>query len=101
MLVSIATDACHPQVNGVVRTLTSLARSATRSGVNIDFLSPDGFPAVPLPSYPELRLAGPGQPQIAQRIDEHRPDETCYRRWADSGGTASLAGELARVCRKE
>ena len=28
MRILIATDAWHPQVNGVVRTLTSLARSA-------------------------------------------------------------------------
>src|SRR5215472_11528200 len=74
MRVLIATDAWHPQVNGVVRTLTSLARSARSFGVNIDFLSPDGFPTIPLPSYPELRLALPGQRQIAQRIDQYRPD---------------------------
>ena len=30
MRVLIATDAWHPQVNGVVRTLTSLAASAQR-----------------------------------------------------------------------
>jgi len=74
MRVLIATDAWHPQVNGVVRTLTSLARSTRSFGVNIDFLSPDGFPTIPLPSYPELRLALPGQRQIAQRIDQYRPD---------------------------
>ena len=74
MRVLIATDAWHPQVNGVVRTLTSLARSARSFGVNIDFLSPDGFPTIPLPSYSELRLALPGQRQIARRIDQYRPD---------------------------
>src|SRR4029077_20890686 len=43
MRVLVATDAWHPQVNGVVRTLTSLARSAQALGVSIDLLSPDGF----------------------------------------------------------
>ncbi len=33
MRVLVATDAWHPQVNGVVRTLTSLARSAQALGV--------------------------------------------------------------------
>jgi glycosyltransferase involved in cell wall biosynthesis len=74
MRVLIATDAWHPQVNGVVRTLTSLARSAKALGVDVDFLSPDGFPTVPLPTYPGLRLALPSRSQIARRIEQARPD---------------------------
>ncbi len=74
MRVLIATDAWHPQVNGVVRTLTSLARSAKTLGVEIEFLSPDGFPSVPLPTYPDIRLALTSSRQIARRIDQHRPD---------------------------
>src|SRR4051794_22670644 len=65
MRVLVATDAWHPQVNGVVRTLTSLARSAQTLGVSIDFLSPDGFRTVPVPTYPGLRLALPSRGQIA------------------------------------
>jgi glycosyltransferase involved in cell wall biosynthesis len=74
MRVLIATDAWHPQVNGVVRTLTALARSARGFGVNIDFLSPDGFPTLPVPTYPELRVALPGPRQIARRIEQSKPD---------------------------
>ncbi|HWV40891.1 glycosyltransferase family 1 protein [Pseudorhodoplanes sp.] len=74
MRVLIATDAWHPQVNGVVRTLTSLARSAKTLGVEVEFLSPDGFPTVPLPSYPGLRLALPGGREIARRIEQAKPD---------------------------
>ncbi|WP_036260795.1 glycosyltransferase family 4 protein [Methylocapsa aurea] len=74
MRVLIATDAWHPQVNGVVRTLTSLARSARSLGVTIDFLSPEGFPSVPLPTDPGLRLALPGRREVALRIEQARPD---------------------------
>src|SRR5258708_22513757 len=74
MRVLIATDAWHPQVNGVVRTLTSLARSAKSLGVDVDFLSPEGFRTVPLPTYPGLRLALPGRSRIARRIDQAGPD---------------------------
>jgi 1,2-diacylglycerol 3-alpha-glucosyltransferase/glucuronosyltransferase len=74
MRVLIATDAWHPQVNGVVRTLTALARSAKSLGVDVEFLSPDGFPTVPLPTYPGLRLALPGRSQIARRVDQAGPD---------------------------
>ena len=43
MGVLVATDAWHPQVNGVVRTLTSVAHSARALGVQLEFLSPEGF----------------------------------------------------------
>jgi glycosyltransferase involved in cell wall biosynthesis len=74
MRVLVATDAWHPQVNGVVRTLTSLARSARNLGVSIEFLSPDGFRTVPVPTYPGLRLALPSRRQIARRIETANPD---------------------------
>lgn len=74
MRVLIATDAWSPQVNGVVRTLTSLARTARSLGVNVEFLSPDGFPTVPVPTYPGLRLAVPSRRHVAQRIEDARPD---------------------------
>ena len=74
MRVLIATDAWHPQVNGVVRTLTSLARSLRGLGVTVDFLSPEGFPSLPLPTYPGLRLALPSSHEIARRIVQAGPD---------------------------
>jgi glycosyltransferase involved in cell wall biosynthesis len=74
MRVLIATDAWHPQVNGVVRTLTSLAKAAKGLGVEIEFLSPEGFPSVQLPTYPGLRLALPSRKRIAERIEQVKPD---------------------------
>jgi glycosyltransferase involved in cell wall biosynthesis len=74
MRVLVATDAWHPQINGVVRTLTSLARSARNLGVTIEFLSPEGFPSVPLPTYPGLRLALPNRREIVRRIEAVAPD---------------------------
>jgi glycosyltransferase involved in cell wall biosynthesis len=74
MRVLVATDAWPPQVNGVVRTLTSLARTARGLGVNIEFLSPDGFTTFPVPTYPGLRLALPGRRRVAQRIEQIKPD---------------------------
>ena len=74
MRVLVATDAWHPQVNGVVRTLTSLSHSARRLGVDIEFLTPDGFPCIPIPTYPGLRLALPRRREIARRIEAAKPD---------------------------
>jgi glycosyltransferase involved in cell wall biosynthesis len=74
MRILIATDAWHPQVNGVVRTLTSLARSASAMGAEIEFLTPDGFPSVGLPTYPGLRIALPNRRKIADRVEAAAPD---------------------------
>src|SRR6202162_530389 len=74
MRILIATDAWHPQVNGVVRTLTSLARSASTLGAEVDFLTPDGFPSVGVPTYPGLRVALPNRREIARRIEAASPD---------------------------
>jgi glycosyltransferase involved in cell wall biosynthesis len=74
MRTLIATDAWHPQVNGVVRTLTSLARSAAALGADISFLTPDGFPSVGVPTYPGLRIALPNRREIAKRIEAAAPE---------------------------
>jgi 1,2-diacylglycerol 3-alpha-glucosyltransferase/glucuronosyltransferase len=74
MRILIATDAWHPQVNGVVRTLTSLARSASALGAEIDFVTPDGFPSLGVPTYPGLRVAWPNRREIARRIEAAAPD---------------------------
>ena len=74
MKVLIATDAWRPQVNGVVRTLGALARAAAKIGVEIEFLSPDGFWTFPVPTYPGLRLALPRAKTIAARIERAKAD---------------------------
>jgi glycosyltransferase involved in cell wall biosynthesis len=74
MRILIATDAWHPQVNGVVRTLTSLARSAAALGAEVCFLTPDGFPSLGVPTYPGLRVALPNRREIAARIETASPD---------------------------
>jgi glycosyltransferase involved in cell wall biosynthesis len=74
MRILIATDAWHPQVNGVVRTLTMMAEAARDLGVEVSFLTPQSFRTMALPSYPELRIALPNPWRIAQMIEEARPD---------------------------
>ena len=74
MRVLVATDAWMPQVNGVVRTLQSLAESVRELGATMDFLTPDGFASVPVPTYPSLRIALPSAGEIARRIEQVAPD---------------------------
>src|ERR1043166_1507508 len=74
MRILVATDAWHPQVNGVVRTLTMMAQAARSFGAEVSFLTPQSFRTVALPSYPGLRLALPGGGGRARRIEGMRPD---------------------------
>ena len=74
MRILIATDAWYPQVNGVVRTLSALAKAIEGFGATIDFVTPEGMPSVGLPSYPGIRLALPAPYKIARQIKSLRPD---------------------------
>ncbi len=57
MRILIVTDAWHPQVNGVVRTLTSLRDHLASSGYQPVMVTPEQFTSIPCPTYPEIRLA--------------------------------------------
>ncbi|MFB9265815.1 glycosyltransferase family 4 protein [Bradyrhizobium erythrophlei] len=72
--ILVATDAWHPQVNGVVRTLTMMAQAAKSLGVEVSFLTPDSFRTFAMPSYRDLRLALPSPARIAKLIEAARPD---------------------------
>jgi glycosyltransferase involved in cell wall biosynthesis len=74
MKTLVATDAWHPQVNGVFRTLVMMAEAARGLGVEIDFLTPNSFRTFALPSYRDLRLALPGPAKIAELIERAAPD---------------------------
>lgn len=74
MRILVATDAWHPQVNGVVRTLTMMADSARQLGVDVAFLTPQSFRTMALPSYPDLRVALPTPSRIARLIEQAHPD---------------------------
>ncbi|MGO9357763.1 MAG: glycosyltransferase family 4 protein [Xanthobacteraceae bacterium] len=74
MRILVATDAWHPQVNGVVRTLTMMAEAAQKFGADVSFLTPQAFRTMALPSYPDLRVALPRPARVASLIAEARPD---------------------------
>jgi glycosyltransferase involved in cell wall biosynthesis len=94
MRILVATDAWHPQVNGVVRTLTMMAEAAKTFGVEVSFLTPQSFRTVALPSYPDLRVALPYQAKIARLIADARPDSIHI---ATEGPIGLL---VRRYCRK-
>jgi len=55
--LALVTDAWHPQTNGVVNTLSRLAKHLEAHGTEVLVLAPDTHRTLPLPSYSEIRLA--------------------------------------------
>src|SRR3984893_16062260 len=72
--ILIVTDAWTPQINGVVRTLQSLAAAVRNQDAEIHFLTPEGFRSFALPSYKSIRCAMPSPREIARRIEQADPD---------------------------
>jgi len=70
----IVTDAWRPQINGVVRSIENLVRELQQFDIEVDILSPAEFFTVPLPGYPEIRLALTTPGRVSRRIAASNPD---------------------------
>jgi glycosyltransferase involved in cell wall biosynthesis len=64
----IVSDAWHPQVNGVVRSIERTVVELERRGVRVVVLSPSDFYTVPCPTYPEIRLTLTTPGSLRRRI---------------------------------
>ncbi len=73
MNIVIVTDAWHPQVNGVVRTLETVGRELAALGHLVTFVTPDRFTTIPCPTYPEIRLALFPRRRLARLIEAAQP----------------------------
>src|SRR5258708_3578336 len=74
MKIAMVSDAWTPQVNGVVRTLTSLLGELETIGHQVLPISPDLFRTIPCPTYPEIKLAVAPGAQMAALIEESEAD---------------------------
>lgn len=74
MRLTLVTDAWEPQINGVVRTLSTTVRLLRARGWRVQIISPDQFWSVPMPSYPEIRLAMTSRRRIGRMIGQFAPD---------------------------
>jgi glycosyltransferase involved in cell wall biosynthesis len=72
--ILFVTDTWDPQINGVVQTLKSLFDVLEGRGIGIERISPEAFRSLPLPSYPDIRLALTTRRRIAALIRKARPD---------------------------
>jgi glycosyltransferase involved in cell wall biosynthesis len=75
MKILIISDAWLPQINGVVRTLSTTKQHLEQLGHQVAVISPDLFNTIPCPSYPEIRLViQPARRKIIDFIHTFRPD---------------------------
>jgi hypothetical protein len=74
MRIALVSDAWFPQVNGVVRTLTTVAHEAAALGHEVRPITSERFCTIPCPTYPEIRLALLAGRAVARLIDEADPD---------------------------
>ncbi|QCN94853.1 glycosyltransferase family 1 protein [Azospirillum argentinense] len=74
MNILIVSDAWLPQVNGVVRTIGTVRSELEAMGHRVEVIGPDRFRTVPMPTYPEIRLALGAGRRLAAMIDALRPD---------------------------
>jgi glycosyltransferase involved in cell wall biosynthesis len=72
--VLIVTDAWAPQVNGVVRTLEMLGRELRALGNEVRYATPESHFTIPLPTYPEIRLAIFPRRKLSKLFREFAPD---------------------------
>jgi hypothetical protein len=72
--ILIITDAWLPQINGVVRSIQALVREVPALGVEIKILAANEFRTVPLPSYPQVRVAVTRPGAVLRRIEKLKPD---------------------------
>jgi glycosyltransferase involved in cell wall biosynthesis len=68
------TDAWRPQINGVVNTISRTNEQLEKLGHTVHVISPQDFRTLPLPTYPEIRLAVfPGR-RVRAMLEALNPD---------------------------
>lgn len=74
MRILLATDAWHPQINGVVRTYENVIDNLRARGHVVEVIAPQDFVTVPCPTYPSIKLALMPGSKIKKRIKAFAPD---------------------------
>ena len=104
--ILIVSDAWHPQVNGVVRTLSTVVAELQAMGHVVDVIGPDRFRTVPCPTYPDISLSLFPRRSLVRMIQDFRPEALhiategplglAARRWALRGGFRFTGRSAAR-----
>jgi glycosyltransferase involved in cell wall biosynthesis len=91
--ILIATDAWHPQVSGVVRTLEATARLLHEWGQTVEIVEPSPYWSIPFPFYPDVPMCLPRAGRVYERIVKFRPDHIHI---STEGGVGLLVRRYSR-----
>jgi glycosyltransferase involved in cell wall biosynthesis len=72
--IVLISDAWHPQINGVVTTLTNTVATLKRLGHEVELITPDRFRTYPWPGYPDVGMAFLCGPKLRPIIKAFKPD---------------------------
>ncbi|MCC5995142.1 MAG: glycosyltransferase family 1 protein [Oceanicaulis sp.] len=73
--ILVVTDAWEPQVNGVVRTLSRTVDECRAMGHEVEVIHPGlGFRTIPLPTYPDIKLALGARDDLEARFKAFEPE---------------------------
>ena len=104
MRIQIFSDAWHPQINGVVRTLSTTQRVLQEMGHVVEVVHPQMFTTFPCPSYSEIRLAFHPSLTVANLIHGFHPQSVHIATegpigWAARSFCPRVSGIVFRECR--
>lgn len=74
MRIALCTDAWHPQINGVVRSISTTASQLVARGHEVELVTPQQFHTVPMPGYREIRLAVLPRPGVRRTLNAFAPE---------------------------
>jgi glycosyltransferase involved in cell wall biosynthesis len=76
MKILIVSDAWHPQINGVVRTLDATRRELEKAGHDVRITGPEApqWRSLSAPSYPSIKLELFGHWRLRRVLKDFRPD---------------------------
>lgn len=72
--IAIVSDAWKPQINGVVRTLDTVAGQLRAMGHVVEVFGPDRFRTLPCPTYPDIRLSLAPRRRLSTLLEGFAPD---------------------------
>ncbi|MGZ9031790.1 MAG: glycosyltransferase family 4 protein [Burkholderiaceae bacterium] len=93
MKIVTVTDAWHPQVNGVVRTIDATNRELEKAGHAVAVIAPDQFAAFRCPGYTEIQLSIFPYGRLADLLDRHLA-------WGATAIHIATEGPLGRAARR-
>ncbi len=74
MRIALISDAWHPQINGVVTTLSNTCQALEKLGHTVELIAPERFRTWPCPGYPEVGLAFLCGPRLRPIVEAFQPD---------------------------